>query len=66
MKETFYIPKSLSEIPILLKQLLIDKNDPTKKKRLKVIRKEYFYPKEGVGCNIVNYIRDSLGLKEMK
>ena len=66
MKETFYIPKSLSEIPILLKQLLIDKNDPTKKKRLKVIRKEYFYPKEGVGCNIVNHIRDSLGLKEMK
>jgi len=57
IKETFYIPNKVEQVPELLNELLINKNDYKKEDRLKLIKSEYYYPKHGVGKEIVDYIR---------
>lgn len=62
MKETFYSPKKLDEIPELIYDLLINKNDYKKEQRIKLIKQEYFYPTQGVGKMICEFIKKELNI----
>lgn len=57
IKKTFYIPQTTNDIPKLIEQLLIKKIDPTKPERIKIIKNDYYIPKESVGKYIVNYLK---------
>ena len=58
MKTTFYTPKTTEEIPQIIENLLLNKEDTSKEERLQIIAKEYFLPQEGIGVHIVNYLKD--------
>lgn len=62
MKKTFYSPKNLDEIPKIIYDLLINKNDYKKEQRIKLIKQEYFYPPQGVGRMIVEFIKKELNI----
>ena len=62
MKKTFYSPKNLDEIPEIIYDLLINKNDYKKEQRIKLIKQEYFYPQQGVGRMIVEFIKKELNM----
>ena len=63
MKKTFYIPQNLDEIPQMIYDLLINKNDYKKEQRIKLIKQEYFYPSGGVGKMITEFIRKELDIQ---
>ena len=61
IKKGFYIPEKTEDTEKLLYQLLVEKSDPLKTKREKIIKKEFFYPKKGtIGKNIVEYLKHEL------
>ncbi len=57
----FYIPAKKEETEDLLHKLLIEKRDPLKNLREQIIQKEFYYPKNGVGQEIVKYLKKELG-----
>ena len=60
LKKGFYIPQKTEETESLLNKLLIEKQDPLKNLREQIIKKEFYYPKNGVGKDIVEYIKKEL------
>ena len=61
IKKGFYIPAKTEDAEQLLYQLLVEKSDPLKAKREKIIKKEFFYPEHGsIGKNIVEYLKHEL------
>ena len=61
IKKGFYCLEKAEDTENLLKQLLVDKNDTLKELRNKIINKEFYYPKEGIGKNIVEYLKKETG-----
>ena len=59
IKKGFYNLKT-EDTEKALESLLIKKEDPLKKLRIQLIKKEFYYPQEGVGCGIVRYLKKSL------
>lgn len=60
LKKGFYMPSKTEDTEKLLEKLLILKEDYLKPVRENIIKKEFYYPKNGVGVEIVNYIRTML------
>ena len=61
IKKGFYTLKKTEETENMLEELLIKNNDTLKDLRKKIINKEFYYPKCGVGKNIVDYIKKETG-----
>lgn len=61
IKKGFYELKKTEDVEDLLYDILINKNDKLKNTRYNIIKKEFYYPKNGIGKNIVDYIKKELG-----
>lgn len=61
LKKGFYELDSLNEMANLLKQLLIDKIDPLKPLREKIIKKNFYMPEPNIGQGIVNMLKKEIG-----
>lgn len=58
LKKGFYKINEISELEPLLHKLLNEEQDPLKTLRLSIIKKEIFYPKNGVAEEIIKYLKD--------
>ena len=58
--EGMYKPQSTEEIETLLTDILVNKNDYLKEKRLDILDKNFFIPQNGVGKYIVDYIKNQI------
>ena len=61
LKKGFYIPEKTEDTENLLHKLLVEKQDNLKNLREQIIKKEFYYPENGVGKEIVEYIKKELG-----
>lgn len=55
-----YIPQTIEETETLLTDILVNKNDYLKEKRLDILDKNFFIPQNGVGKYIVDYIKNQI------
>ena len=60
IKKGFYQLNSVDELEEQLKEILINKNDSLKSLRKSIIQQEFYYPKNGVGKEIVSYLKKEL------
>ena len=60
LKTGMYKPENINEIEDLLNNILINKNDPLEKVRENIIKKDFYLPPNGIGHNIVTYLKKEL------
>lgn len=63
LKTGMYKPENINEIEDLLNNILINKNDPLEKVRENIIKKDFYLPPNGIGHNIVTYLKKELRIR---
>ena len=53
---------TINEIEGIFKKVLVDKNDELKPIREKIIKEDFYLPLNGIGHNIVEYLKRELNL----